>query len=121
MSLERILILMTFVVVGLSGLYHFQNTRAPASNNKLTYTFSTDVGDAAVQLKRNRHADIYRQLDANAQGLLVSLVRENCSTKYDEQTCLHYAISCGRPCLAFLNKSERRRMLSSYKHIKGDL
>ena len=114
-SLIGLVILAAIVVV---GLQFNPKARKPAAVGATTpYTFSTEIGDALSQLRHNKHADIFRGLDANAQELLIGLVREHCSRKFEEQSCLHYAISCGRPCMAYLHKAERSRMLASFEKL----
>ncbi len=122
MSIERVLIALALLVSGVLGAVHFGYLRMP--ERAQGQMFSTNVGEVVSHLKQNREPDIFKNLDSGAQELLVNLVREHCSRKFEAQSCLHYAISCGRPCLAYLNKTERLRMLASYEKLssnKGEL
>ncbi len=122
LSNRGILVLALAAVTVYAGLRYVQAqrpTRVPA------HTFTTDVNQALLFLKRNTKADIFKSLDSNSQDLMLTLVREHCSRKFEEQSCLHYAISCGRPCMAYLTKPERLRLLTSFERIhavsKGEL
>jgi hypothetical protein len=117
MSIERVLIVFAVLVSLVLGGVHFGYIQIPA--RVASSTFTSNPVEAVVKLKHNKAPDIFRSLDANAQELLVNLVREHCSRSFDEQSCLHYAISCGRPCMAYLTKHERLRMLASYERLSS--
>lgn len=123
MSAERVLVVLALVAAAIVGSIQFGYLKMPARERETA--FSSNVADAVARLKANTRPDIFRELDTNAQELLVNLVREHCSRGFDEQSCLHYVISCGRPCLAFLTKPERLRALASYRKLSsahgGDL
>ncbi len=116
--LDRIFFLTALCLALGTAAYHFHKREQKLTATPSGYSFSTDVNQALLQLKTNQRADIFRELDVNSQELMIKLVREHCSRKYDAESCLHYSISCGRPCLAYLNRTERKRMLASYEKIK---
>jgi hypothetical protein len=117
MSLERVLIATALLVAGVLGAFHFGVLKFPEKHSG--FMFSTNIGEVVSHLKQNQKADIFSSLDSGSQELLVNLVREHCSRKYEEQSCLHYAISCGRPCMAYLTKPERVRLLDSYERLSS--
>lgn len=117
MQIERVLIASALLVSGVLGAFHFGYLKLPEKQSGFQY--STNIGEVVSQLKQNQKADIFHSLDSGSQELLVNLVREHCSRKFEEQSCLHYAISCGRPCMAYLNKTERVRLLESYERVSS--
>lgn len=117
MSAERVLIMLALIIAVAAGAFQFGFLKMPAREGDPTFT--TNVAEAITKLKQNKRPDIFHELDGNSQELLVNLVREHCSRGFDEQSCLHYVISCGRPCLAYLTKHERLRALASYEKLSS--
>ena len=117
MSAERVLIVLALAIAAAAASFQFGLLKMPS--NAGTPTFTTNVAEAVTKLKHNKRPDIFHELDGNSQELLVNLVREHCSRGFDEQSCLHYVISCGRPCLAYLTKHERLRALASYEKLSS--
>ncbi|MGE0528616.1 MAG: hypothetical protein AB7P49_16225 [Bdellovibrionales bacterium] len=58
--------------------------------------------------------DLYDQLSTDTRNRLDIVVENFCSQDFDGNTCVHFLVKCGRPCLALLTPAEQKRALDHY-------
>lgn len=99
---------------GLSWLPRMGSSASGASDQS-----STGVNPATVEaLKTYKGTRLLYNLKPQDQKLLLGAVDHFCVKAYQRESCVHYLITCGVPCITVIPRPLRKRIIDDYQALR---
>ena len=74
----------------------------------------SESAGAPLDLKTTDKQSIYDELSDENKVLLRRSVQYFCAIEYDEDSCIHHMITCGKKCMTYINEETQLKVKKAY-------
>ena len=87
----------------------------PSSGSLETVEKPQKINRSAQFLVETMEKDIFFELSKERQKELIAVVQHFCENEWDEDSCLHHIITCGKVCFSYLPDSVGDKVRQAYQ------